>query len=125
MAGEFTRQTWMYCFSLFSSRQNSIRHNLSLNKAFVKVPRKDSEPGKGAFWTIDSAAESLFVKGIYKKSRRSNSASKEATSPTSSHKRMKLDVEPQEEEEEDDDFEDDFNADVDKEEAEESDNDLM
>ncbi|KAH8555974.1 fork head domain-containing protein [Umbelopsis sp. PMI_123] len=50
--------------------QNSIRHNLSLNKAFVKVPRGDSEPGKGAFWTIDSAAESQFTNGVYKRNRR-------------------------------------------------------
>ncbi|CAM0136182.1 hypothetical protein VKS41_005425 [Umbelopsis sp. WA50703] len=53
--------------------QNSIRHNLSLNKAFVKVPRGDSEPGKGAFWTIDSAAESQFTNGVYKRNRRTGS----------------------------------------------------
>ncbi|KAF9569977.1 Pre-rRNA-processing protein fhl1 [Mortierella alpina] len=54
--------------------QNSIRHNLSLNKAFVKVPRSDSEPGKGAFWTIDQSCESQFANGVYKRNRRALSS---------------------------------------------------
>ena len=40
--------------------QNSIRHNLSLNKAFIKLPRTNGEPGKGMFWAVDEAYLHLF-----------------------------------------------------------------
>lgn len=43
---------------------------MSLNKAFVKVPRGETEPGKGAFWTIDINAETQFTNGVYKRNKR-------------------------------------------------------
>lgn len=49
--------------------QNSIRHNLSLNKCFRKVPRQKNEPGKGGFWEIDPQHADMFVNGVFKRKR--------------------------------------------------------
>ncbi|XP_045478151.1 forkhead box protein K1 isoform X2 [Harmonia axyridis] len=49
--------------------QNSIRHNLSLNRYFIKVPRSQEEPGKGSFWKIEGQSETKLIEQAFRRRR--------------------------------------------------------
>jgi hypothetical protein len=58
--------------------QNSIRHSLSFNDCFVKVPRGPDRPGKGSYWTLHPDAGNMFENGCYLRRQKRFKCTKQA-----------------------------------------------
>ncbi|RNA12057.1 forkhead box B1 [Brachionus plicatilis] len=43
--------------------QNSLRHNLSFNDCFIKIPRRQDRPGKGSYWALHPRCGNMFDNG--------------------------------------------------------------
>lgn len=67
---DFIAAKFPYYCQRFPVWQNSIRHNLSLNDCFIKVPREPGNLGKGNYWTLDPAAEDMFDHGSFLRRRK-------------------------------------------------------
>lgn len=50
--------------------QNSLRHNLSFNDCFIKVPRRPDQPGKGSYWSLHPECGAMFENGSFLRRRK-------------------------------------------------------
>ena len=64
---QFLQHRFPFFRGAYQGWKNSVRHNLSLNECFIKLPKGLGRPGKGHYWTIDPAAEFMFEEGSFRR----------------------------------------------------------
>ncbi|ESO95043.1 hypothetical protein LOTGIDRAFT_117350, partial [Lottia gigantea] len=64
---QYLQQKFPFFRGTYQGWKNSVRHNLSLNECFIKLPKGIGRPGKGHYWTIDPAAEFMFEEGSFRR----------------------------------------------------------
>ena len=64
---QFLQERFPFFRGSYQGWKNSVRHNLSLNECFIKLPKGLGRPGKGHYWTIDPAAEFMFEEGSFRR----------------------------------------------------------
>ncbi|KAK5642821.1 hypothetical protein RI129_008988 [Pyrocoelia pectoralis] len=63
----FLQQRFPFFRGSYQGWKNSVRHNLSLNECFIKLPKGLGRAGKGHYWTIDPASEFMFEEGSFRR----------------------------------------------------------
>ncbi|KAK7206842.1 fork head domain-containing protein [Myxozyma melibiosi] len=76
---KWINDTFVYYRSCDPGWQNSIRHNLSLNKAFSKQERPKDDPGKGNYWVVEPGSQYLFMKTRPRKALASSSSAQSSS----------------------------------------------
>lgn len=64
---QFLQARFPFFMGSYQGWKNSVRHNLSLNECFIKLPKGLGRPGKGHYWTIDPGSEFMFEEGSFRR----------------------------------------------------------
>ncbi|XP_073677321.1 forkhead box A sequence [Garra rufa] len=78
---DWIRQLFPYYRQNQQRWQNSIRHSLSFNDCFVRVPRSPDSPGKGSYWALHPDSGNMFENGCYMR-RQKRFKCQKSTSPS-------------------------------------------
>lgn len=63
----FLQERFEFFRGTYHGWKNSVRHNLSLNDCFIKLPKGVGRPGKGHYWTVDPSAHVMFEDGSFRR----------------------------------------------------------